>query len=388
MAVAALLLREERRGAGRLATIQTGALLGRFGPALLAYSGAQLLVLTLAGIEASLTHASLAGELTRWDGQWYLNLARHGYPSSIPNAASTLGFMPGYPIVIRAIQALFSLPALPAALLLARAGGLVSTLLVQQLTSSWWGDQAGRRAAVLYALFPGAVVFSMAYSDGLFLALVLACMLALERRRWLAAGVLGAGAGATGADGTVLVLAVTVAALVHLVRSRAWDNRSELRCLAAPLFCPLGLAGVGAYMWARVGSPWAVMETQCRFWGNRVSPLATLHHYELYLQFGGRNLNLLIGLLGVPFVIGTRYLILRADTRPPAWALMWGFGVTLACLGSSGLTPNPRMLLLAFPSGVVLARFLRGRAFLAVVAASTLGLGLVSWWTLGGHILP
>ena len=46
------------------------------------------------------------------------------------------------------------------------------------------------------------------------------------------------------------------------------------------------------------------------------------------------------------------------------------------------------MLLLAFPSGMVLARYLEGRTFAAVVAASGVGLGLVSWWTLGGHILP
>jgi len=385
MAVAALRLREEPLG---VRTDGARVLLGRFWPALVAYSAAQFLVLALAGVEATLTHSSVATELARWDGHWYLDLARRGYPTAIPNTASTLGFMPGYPLLIRAVQGIFSVPVLPAALILSRAGGLISTVLVQRLTSLWWGEGAGQRSAVLYALFPGAVVFSMVYSDGLFLTLVLACMLALERRRWLMAGLWGAAATATGADGMILVLAVTVAASIHLIRTRAGANRSELRCLAAPLLCPLGMAAVAAYLWARVGSPWAVMDAQSKFWGNRVSLMATLHHYELYLQFGGRNLNLLIGLLGVPFVIGTRYLILRSDTRPPAWALVWGFGVTLACLGSSGLTPNPRMLLLAFPSGVVLARFLEGRAFLAVAGASTLGLGFVSWWTLGGHILP
>jgi len=385
MAITGLRLREERYG------IRAGparVLLGRFGPALLTYAVAQLLVLVVAGAEATLAHVSMTGELTRWDGHWYLDLANHGYPSAIPNTSSTLGFMPGYPLLIRAVRGLWSIPAVPAALLLARAGGLVSTLLVKQLTSLWWGDQSGQRAALLYAVFPGALVFSMAYSDGVFLALVLACLLALEHRRWLLAGLLGAAATVTGADGAILVLAVATAAGLHAWRGRVWENRSELTCLIAPLLCASGMGSFAVYLWVRMGSPWAVMDAQTRFWGNHVSPLATLHHYELYLHLGGRELNLLIGLLGVPFVLGTLYLLLRREARPPAWALVWGFGVILISLGSSGLTPNPRMLLLAFPGGVVLARYVRGRAFVGLAAASAAGLALVSWWTFGGHMLP
>ena len=67
---------------------------------------------------------------------------------------------------------------------------------------------------------------------------------------------------------------------------------------------------------------------------------------------------------------------------------MWGFGVTGLSLISAGLTPNPRMLLLSFPSGVVLARYCQGRRFWTVAVFFALGLALIGWWTLTGRTLP
>ena len=69
------------------------------------------------------------------------------------------------------------------------AGGLVTAVLVQRLAKGWWGEAAGRRAVAIFCLFPGSVVFSMAYAEGLMLPLVAACILALQKRRWLLAGI-------------------------------------------------------------------------------------------------------------------------------------------------------------------------------------------------------
>lgn len=386
MAVASARLREDRAAPGAVLRV-AGVALRRYAAALSSYSLSQALVLVVAVLAASSHHVGPGTVLTRWDGHWYLDLARQGYPSTIPGAPSTLGFLPGYAIAIRALTSL-SIPILPAALVVARLGGLASALFVQELTSTWWGEDAGRRAVALYSFFPGTVVFSMAYSDGLFLALVTGCLLALEKRRWILAGACAAMATATGADGVVLVVACVVAALIHLVRTRAWSNRRQLVCLAAPALAPVGLGLFGLYLWARLGTPFASEAAQRRFWGNHISPVAAFQHYLLFLRMGGRELNLLIGLLGIPFVVGTRYLLLRRRARPPAPALVWGFGVTGLSLVSAGLTPNPRMLLLSFPSGVVLARYSEGRRFWAIAVASALGLALISWWTLSGQTLP
>jgi hypothetical protein len=364
------------------------AALGRALVPLAVYAASQLALLALALIQASRSAVSVANELSRWDGQWYLRLAVHGYPAAVPTGQSTLGFLPLYPAVMWVLAHLPGVSPMAAGLVVAHTGGLVSTVLAQRLAAGWWGEAAGRRAAVLYAVFPGAVVFSLLYSDGLFMALVTGCLLALDRRRWWLAGALGALATATGADGTVLVCACLTAAAVHIYRARGWTNRSELSCLAAPVLAASGMALFGVYLWLRVGTPLASFEAQRRYWGNALDPLATLQHYQLWLRLHRDDTSLLLGLLGVPFAIATRFLLLRLRDRPPAPVIAWGLGVTTLSLASAGLTPNPRMLLLAFPGSVVLGRYLRGPAFWALTAASAGLLGLVGWWTLAGHVLP
>src|SRR5438093_13318444 len=49
---------------------------------------------------------SLRHSVTAWDGAWYLNLAEHGYPATLPMvdghvAQSTFAFFPLYPLCIR-----------------------------------------------------------------------------------------------------------------------------------------------------------------------------------------------------------------------------------------------------------------------------------------------
>src|SRR6185312_16508316 len=96
-----------------------GTALRRYAAALSSFSLSQILVLAVALLAASSQHVSLGTELTRWDGHWYLDLARNGYPSVLPSVPSTLGFLPGYAIAVRAVAAL-SIPILPAALIVAR----------------------------------------------------------------------------------------------------------------------------------------------------------------------------------------------------------------------------------------------------------------------------
>lgn len=352
------------------------------------YAASQLLVLLVAVVQALALHSSLATEFTRWDGQWYLRLAAHGYPGVAPDAQSTLGFLPLYPALMWLVDHVTALGLATSGLLIARLGGLVATVLVHRMATGWWGREAGRRATLVFAFFPGVIVFSLLYADGLLLALVGGCLLALERRRWWLAGLLAALAGATGADGAAIAVACLTGAAIHIWRTRAWADRAELRCLAAPALAPAGLAAFGIYLWIRVGSPLASLHAQRTFWGNRTDPLSLIHHYEVWLQMGGRGLNLLVGLLGVPFIVGTGYLLIRMKERPPGPVIAWGMTVTALSVMSAGLTPNPRMLLFGFPSMIVLARYVQGRAFALMIGASAAALAVVSWWTLTGHILP
>ena len=55
---------------------------------------------------------------------------------------------------------------------------------------------------MIFCLFPGSIVFSMVYAEGLLIPLAAGCILALQRRRWVMAGALAGLATATAASGT------------------------------------------------------------------------------------------------------------------------------------------------------------------------------------------
>ena len=54
-----------------------------------------------------------------------------------------------------------------AGILISTVGGFVTTVLVQRMSTEWWDEAAGRRAVLLFCLFPGSVIFSMVYAEGI-----------------------------------------------------------------------------------------------------------------------------------------------------------------------------------------------------------------------------
>ena len=181
------------RAVSRRTTLLTRLALatGPFKQTILIYFATRVLLLVVAILDDTLRHHSLTSELANWDGLWYRQLANHGYPGHVSHAQTTLGFFPLYPIVIYAFaqplqlltahSAIWSITI--AGVIVSTIGGLIAAVLMQELATGWWGERAGRRAAALFCLFPGSVVFSMVYAEGILIPLAAGCILALERRR-------------------------------------------------------------------------------------------------------------------------------------------------------------------------------------------------------------
>jgi hypothetical protein len=273
-----------------------------------------------------------------------------------------------------------------AGFVISAVGGLVATVLVQELASGWWGEPTGRRAAVLFCLFPGSVVFSMLYSEGLLLPLAAGCILALERRRWAAAGVLAGLATAVEPDALALVPVCLAAALIELRRVRSW------RALAAPALSLTGIAAFAAYLWAWTGTPLANYYAQHYGWGEKTDPLALVHQATTlageisfaHFNHPTINLNLVAGLAGAAFLAAGAVLLLRARRTVSVAALVWAAAIGLLTLTSEFVPPNPRLLITAFPVVIVFARAFKGRWLLWVNGALLIAL---SYLTFYGHTL-
>jgi MFS family permease len=344
--------------------------------AIAVYVATRALLLIVAIVNGARIHHA-GPELANWDGDWYRKLANHGYPTHVSHGYSTLGFFPMFPLTIwLAARPLIpimhsSLSAITAAgVIVSGVGGLVATVIVQRLAAGWWGESAGRRAVALFCLFPGSVVFSMVYAEGLMLPLVAGCILALQHRRWLLAGILAGFATATEPEAVVLVLVCAVSAGLEL-RRRGLHDRHAWRSLLAPALSVTGAVAFAAFLWAWTGTPFASYTAQHDAWKEKTDPLALVHlakqtfHEISFNHFDHPtiNLNQPVGLVGAVILLILLVLLLRTWREISIEALVWTLGISFLALTSEYTPPNPRLLFTAFPAVIVLARYLKGRAF-------------------------
>jgi Mannosyltransferase (PIG-V) len=376
-------------------SLATGGFLRWARFAVFVYLASRVLLLVLAIVESEVRHHPIYRELQNWDGGWYRALAQDGYRHEAVHAETTLGFFPLYPMLIWVVARPVLLTThtewhalVIAGLIISGIGGLVAAVLVQRLAARWWGEAAGRRAVALFCLFPGSVVFSMVYAEGIMIPLAAGCLLALRDRRWLLAGVLAGVATASEPEAAVLVLVCAVSAAVEL-RRFGWRNPSARRSLAAPLLSPLGLIGVIAFLWAWTGTPFAYWIAQHYGWRERFDPLALPHlairlaHTISFAHFNHPtiNLNWPVGLIGA--VVLVVLLALMARIRHTIWleAWIWTLGISFIAVTSEWVPPNPRLLITAFPALIVPAYYLRRRGFSWLLLGNGALLAGMSWLT-------
>jgi hypothetical protein len=222
------------------------------------------LLLALASWQTRLPDSRLSSFATwfsalgRFDASWYRWIALHGYDRAGAHGhhANVVAFSPLYPTAYRAVS------AIPGPMTL--WGSLLSTVLftgalcaLYDLGCRTVGAEKSRRTVVYLAFAPLSFVFSLPYSESLFLMLVVgAFMLTHAQRPWPAA-VLSALAVLTRPVGIALLPALAW----HATRTRK-PARAYL-----PLLLPLGAqAGLVVYFAIHTGDPLAQLHAQHHGW--------------------------------------------------------------------------------------------------------------------------
>ena len=278
--------------------------------------------------------------------------------------------------------------------LISAAGGLVATIMVHRLAEGWWNREAARRATILFIVFPGSVVFSMVYSEGLLLPLAAGCIYALERRRWVLAGILAGFATAVQPVGLALVPVCLLSALLEL-RRRGWSLRAARRSFLAPLLSLSGLAAFMAFLWAWTGNPLATYLAQHHGWSETTTPLSMwnmavkLSHEVSFSHFNDPtiNLNLVIGLIGGVVLLTWLVLVWFSRHEISPEAILWTLAIAFLAFTSSNVPPLPRMLITAFPALMAVGRYAEGRAFRALMWGNGVLLAGLSMLTFYGFTL-
>jgi hypothetical protein len=363
---------------------------------LLVFVATRLLYLGIAGVDhfartgATGHHWSLGREMSNWDGAWYVAVATFGYAHHVNLTHwNTLGFLPLYPMLMWLLMHAFSVAPVVAGMIITTITGAAATILIARLANRWWGEDGARRGILFFCLFPGSIVFSMVYTEGLLLTLVAGCLLAMERRRWLLAGLLAGLSTAVGPVAMGIIPACAAAAWME-IRRRGWHDREALKSLAAPVLAPLGAVGFAAFLWAWTGTPMASYQTQKVDWHETTTPLAvprmvvTVSKQALGLEgppHPNVDLNMVIGILGTIFLIWGLIHMWRIRDRIslPAW--VWTGTIVLMTLTSNSTPPNARMLICAFPVIMTVGARMRGRNYRRLLVGSTVMLIAMSMIT-------
>jgi hypothetical protein len=186
---------------------------------------------------------TLVAPAARWDSVWLVTIAEHGY-----GGQDRAAFFPLYPLLVELGGVLTTTPLLWA-IALSCAAFVVALAALHRLAVIEVGEEAARWAVLALALWPGALWFSAAYSESLFLMVSVGAVLAARTGRWGVAGGLGALAAATRSAGVLLLVPLFLL---------WWDARRRREAAAPELLwlalVPTGLAAFCGYL-ALVGLP-------------------------------------------------------------------------------------------------------------------------------------
>jgi hypothetical protein len=201
----------------------------------------------------------------KWDARWYERVALHGYGFELhtPQGQAAAAFFPLYPLLVGGLLTILPLGSF------FWVGSAVSTLctlaacalLVQVLTTA--ADQA-RRVLLVLLTGAGSFYFSIPYTEGLFLLLVVLAMVLTQRREYVWAGLIAGLAAVTRPQGLALVAIPAIACWLDasLTRRSRWA-----RLAATGALCAAPVAMYMIFLAEMQGSAYAFVERQA-MWDN------------------------------------------------------------------------------------------------------------------------
>ena len=297
----------------------------------------------------------------RWDATHYLRLAENGY-SGEGDALFSIVFYPLYPWLVRAV-AFVCRSYFWAAILVSAVASICTGLLLRRLVEMDQPDKVSRLAVWFLFIFPTAYFLHIGYTESLFLALVLGCLLAARRQFWAVAGVLGALACFTRVNGLLLAPTLLVEAWLQYRVTR----RINWRWLWIGA-TGLGFAGYLFLNYRVTGDPFAFSPIMEEHWYKKLAP-PWVGIRDVWLRIPSFNLQ--EGLFEFTFIVFSFLCTIWCwITLRPTYAVWMTFNWLLVN-STTYVVSVPRYCLTLFPifillAGLAAARPLVGRILTVV----------------------
>lgn len=356
--------------------------------ALSLYVAAQSLALVTLALLSAWHDTDMLGHLTSWDGRWYLAIAEHGY-DGVPEGEhadatgdftpgiTPLGFFPLYPTVVSLAAGMPGIGYHAAALVVSAAAGLIAACGITRLALRVDGRRPVALTLVaLWAGAPMAIVFSMAYTEALFIALAVWSLVGVLERRWALAAACCAFAGWARPTASVLIVVVVLAALIAV-----WHNRDRWEAAICAICAPVGLLTYWGHVALVTGRLDGWMWIEQTGWNTGFDAGAAK------LEFVARTLaegSSVMEVVAVLTLLGGIVLLTHLIRQRVPWPLAAYAGGVLLLIATSSTLPMgtarfvlPAMCVLLLP----LARHLAARRPMAMLTGIGAWVLLGSWYS-------
>lgn len=293
-----------------------------------------------------------------WDGHWYLQVVRYGYPHIIrPNVTyahpdARAAFFPLFPKLVHYVDLIVPGGPVATALLVNIIVSFFFIYLIGCIARELFDNKTAEKSMIIAAFFPGSFVLTMAYSEALILTIAALCFVALRRHSWVWAGILAMLTTMGRPNGIAIIAACAVASFRAIRDERDW------RSLFAPLLAPWGFIGFMIFLRYRTHEPWAWFRVQRQAWkeGTSFGATAVERTFRFLLHPLSSPTTVLTGVTVIAMVIALWFLY---KYRLPAMYNAYIAVVLALMLIPATVTARPRFLFTAFPLIFPVARALR-----------------------------
>lgn len=306
---------------------------------------------------------TLRDRFTPFDGQWYLQVAEHGYSAhSLYFGQRNINFFPLYSMLMSGLAPWVGGAAV-AGLLISYVAGFGAAYFLFRLVAQDYPAAVAGDTVWYLLIFPTAVLLSAVYSESLFLGLAIGALYAGRRRRWLVAAILGALAALTRSIGGLIAIPL----VVQYVAAHRWRFRAWFSGAAVYAIIPVVVLAYLGYVGMLLGGQTTYLASHYAGWQSHFPSLPALfHQLTAGKLFGYRDGALDLG-LGLVFCVFLVPLAVRLRPEYTAYAAAF----TLAPIILAGNTMAlSRYLLVSWPHFLYLAqhRWLQRRWAHAVIS--------------------
>jgi hypothetical protein len=223
----------------------------------------------------------------RWDTGWYIGIASNGYQwsPSQRDRQQNIAFFPMLPMLMRYGSLFAARQTMWVGVAISFVAFFLALRYLFRLARAMIGDDRAVAALGLLATYPFAVFYSAAYTESLFLLMIVAAFYHFERDELRRAALWGLAAGLTRPNGCLLSVALACFAI------RPWWTGAGWRPVV-PRMLVAAMPGIGmliysAYIYTLTGNPlqWAAQNAA---WGRVYRGFDVLlgERFEFLQQYG------------------------------------------------------------------------------------------------------